>query len=82
MPAGPAQNTVYLVRSDNAGIVAVANKGRSRSAQTNAILKHVYHLQADNSIRLHTTFVPTCTNVMDALPVAMSVRFWLVFQTQ
>jgi hypothetical protein len=67
IPAGTAQNTVYLVRSDNAGIVAVANKSRSRSAQTNAILKHVYHLQAGNGIRLHTTFVPTRTNIADAL---------------
>lgn len=62
-----AQNTVYLVHSDNARVVAVANKDCSHSAQTNAILKHVYHLQADNGIHLHTTFVPTHMNIADAL---------------
>jgi hypothetical protein len=34
-----------LVHSDNSGIVAVMNKGRSRSLETNKILKHVYLLQ-------------------------------------
>jgi hypothetical protein len=32
----------FLVRSDNAGVVFVTNKGRSRSPETNKILKHVY----------------------------------------
>jgi hypothetical protein len=55
------------VRSDNIGVVEVMNKGRSRSPQTNAVLKHVYRLQAENSFRLHTVYMPTRTNIADAL---------------
>ncbi|KIK32030.1 hypothetical protein CY34DRAFT_102361, partial [Suillus luteus UH-Slu-Lm8-n1] len=56
-----------LVCSDNTGVVAVMNKGRSRSPQTNAVLKHVYQLQAVNSFRLHTVYMPTRANISDAL---------------
>ena len=35
------QGCSFLVRSDNAGIVAVTNKGWSCSCETNKILKHV-----------------------------------------
>ena len=61
------QGCNFLVRSDNAGIVAVTNKGRSRNRETNKILKHVYLLQAQHRIRLKTMHVTSCDNISDAL---------------
>jgi hypothetical protein len=61
------QGCTFLVRSDNAGIVAVTNKGRSRSRETNKILKHVYVLQAQHRIRLKTIHVTSRDNISDAL---------------
>ncbi|KAG1858354.1 hypothetical protein DFJ58DRAFT_726609 [Suillus subalutaceus] len=72
---GMAGSPVYLVCSDNAGIVAVANKGRSHSLQTNTILKHIYHLQADNGIRLHTVFVPSRENCNSLSPYSLASAF-------
>ena len=46
LSSGPVSGQTFLVRSDNAGIVFVTNKGRSRSWETNQILKHMYLLQA------------------------------------
>jgi hypothetical protein len=57
----------FLVRSDNAGIVFVTNKGRSRSRETNRILKHVYLLQAQHRIRLKSKHVTSHDNISDAL---------------
>ncbi|KZP04952.1 hypothetical protein FIBSPDRAFT_843418 [Athelia psychrophila] len=57
----------FLVRSDNTGIVAVTNSGRSRSKTTNEILKHVYLLQARQGIRIHAEYVSTRINISDAL---------------
>src|SRR5882762_2581556 len=57
----------FLVRSDNAGVVLVTNKGRSRSRETNKILKHVYLLQAQFSIRLSAMHVISHENIADAL---------------
>lgn len=57
----------FLVRSDNTGVVAVTNKGRSRSRATNRILKEIYLLQAQQGIRLHTEYVSTRVNISDAL---------------
>jgi hypothetical protein len=56
-----------LVRSDNAGIITVTNKGRSRSRKTNKILKHIYVLQVQNHLRLKATHVASCLNISDAL---------------
>jgi hypothetical protein len=61
------QGTNILVHSDNSGIITVVNKGRSRSLETNKILKHVYLLQAKAGIRLHATYVSSCNNISDAL---------------
>ena len=61
------QGCNFLVRSDNAGIVAVTNKGQSRNRETNKILKHVYLLQAQHRIRLKTMHVTSCDNISDAL---------------
>lgn len=60
-------NLSYIVRSDNAGVVAVTNKGRSRSSETNAVLKHIYRLQATCCVRLHAVYVSTHCNIADAL---------------
>jgi hypothetical protein len=57
----------YLVRSDNQGVVAVLNKGRSRSEQTNEVLKRVYTLLAQKGISLHAEYVASRDNVTDAL---------------
>lgn len=57
----------FLVKSDNTGIVTVVNKGRSRNRETNKILKHVYRLQAERSIRIHATHIPSRENIADAL---------------
>ncbi|KAG0691647.1 hypothetical protein DFH29DRAFT_819244, partial [Suillus ampliporus] len=58
---------LFLVCSDNAGIVAVTNKGRSRSRTTNDILKHIFMLQAQHNIRIRTEYVPSRENIADAL---------------
>ena len=57
----------FLVRSDNAGVVVVTNKGRSRSRETNKILKHIYLLQAEQQIRLKSVHVTSRENISDAL---------------
>ncbi|KAJ7435636.1 hypothetical protein FB451DRAFT_955922, partial [Mycena latifolia] len=55
------------VRSDNSGVVAVTNKGRSKSRETNRILKHIYALQAQARVRVKSEHVPSRENVSDAL---------------
>ena len=45
----PSQS-VFLICSNNLGVVAVTNKGRSRSKETNVTLKHVFLLQARHRI--------------------------------
>jgi hypothetical protein len=56
-----------LVHSDNSGIVAVVNKGQSRSLETNKILKHVYLLQVKANIWLHTMYISSRNNISDTL---------------
>jgi hypothetical protein len=56
-----------LVWSDNAGIVAVTNKGQSHSRETNRILKYVYALQAQNHLHLKATHITSHFNISDAL---------------
>lgn len=56
-----------LVRSDNSGVVAVVNGGRSQSKNTNTVLKRVYLLQAQLGIRLEAVYVPTASNIADEL---------------
>ncbi|KAJ7929795.1 hypothetical protein B0H13DRAFT_1567680, partial [Mycena leptocephala] len=57
----------FLVHSDNSGVVTVVQKGRSRSRETNKILKHIYLLQAREKIPLIPQYVPTDTNIADSL---------------
>ena len=56
-----------LVRSDNEGIVTVVNHGRSRSANTNEVLRRIYSTLANTGITLRATHVPSRLNVTDAL---------------
>lgn len=55
------------MRSDNAGVVAVVNKGRARNANTNAVVQQLYALQAQHDLELQATYVPSCENIADAL---------------
>ncbi|KAG2111105.1 hypothetical protein DEU56DRAFT_713443, partial [Suillus clintonianus] len=55
-----------VVRSDNMGVVTVTNKGRSRSSETNAVLKHLYRMQAECCVRLQAIYVPSRGNIADA----------------
>lgn len=57
----------YLVRSDNAGVVAVVNKGRSRSAHTNDVLRRIYRLMLETHISVKAVYVESRLNIADAL---------------
>jgi len=57
----------FLVRSDNAGVVSVLSSGRSRSHETNTILKTIFVLLTKHRIRLRAVHVPSRFNVTDAL---------------
>ncbi len=56
-----------LVRSDNSGVVAVINKGRSRNENTNATLKELHLLLARNGMSLTAQHVTSEENIADAL---------------
>lgn len=56
-----------LVRSDNAGVVAVVNKGRSRSSDTNDVLKELHLLLARHALSLTAQHVASEDNISDAL---------------
>lgn len=56
-----------LVRSDNQGVVAVTNSGRSRSRNTNIVLKNIYRSLARSQLLLRTEYVRSRDNVVDAL---------------
>ncbi len=57
----------YLVRLDNTGVVSVLNKGRSRSHETNQVLKNIYTSLAKHNLRISAVCVPSRNNVTDAL---------------
>ncbi|OBZ79760.1 hypothetical protein A0H81_01329 [Grifola frondosa] len=63
----PQSSPKLLVRSDNAGVVTVVNKGRSRLRNTNAVLREIYLLLADHRICLTAEHIPSRLNVTDAL---------------
>ena len=56
-----------LVRSDNQGVVAVINGGRSRSRNTNSVLKHIYKLLSRSQLTLYSVYVLSRANISDAL---------------
>ena len=63
----PPHTARFLVRSDNAGIVSVVNKGRSRSRNTNTVLKSIYSMLADLGISLQAEHVRSEDNISDPL---------------
>lgn len=63
----PSRPTRILVRSDNSGIVALVNKGRSRNRPTNEVLKSIYRMLADLGLSLHTSHVASEDNISDPL---------------
>ncbi len=67
VPGNGTQKSRFLVRSDNMGIVATINKGRSRSRQSNTVIKRIFTELADRRISLLATYVPSAHNVADAL---------------
>lgn len=56
-----------LVRSDNKGVVGAVNRGRSRNAHTNRILKEIYKILAASQIKLSPTYVQSGINRADSL---------------
>lgn len=56
-----------LVRSDNMGVVAVVNKGRSRNANTNNTLREIFSILASHRLSLYTEYVSSSANIADAL---------------
>ena len=48
--ANGLHNRQIIARSDNQGIVAVVNRGHSRSHKTNKVLKHTYVLLAHHKV--------------------------------
>jgi hypothetical protein len=57
----------FLAHSDNLGVVTVIRKGRSRSRETNLILKQIYRMLAQERITLIPSWVSTRQNIADAL---------------
>lgn len=58
---------VFLVRSDNEGVVTVLNKGRSWSRQTNTVLKRIYMMLATLGVQLRAVHVRSDENITDPL---------------
>ncbi|VDB90881.1 unnamed protein product [Peniophora sp. CBMAI 1063] len=73
--ARPTNRSRILVRSDNAGVVAVVNKGRSKSAHTNGVLKDIYRTLVSEGIVLSADRIPDRDDAL-ALIAATSSR-WL-----
>ncbi|PSR80886.1 hypothetical protein PHLCEN_2v6595 [Hermanssonia centrifuga] len=63
----PLHQNSILVRSDNSGVTTVINKGRSRSRNTNIILKNIYKLCAEHRVHLVAEHVAGKSNISDAL---------------
>ncbi len=77
----PSNRARILVRSDNSGVVAVVNKGRSRSTQTNAVLQETYLLLAEEGVSLVCEYVSTRDNITDALSQGDITAFLSGFPT-
>lgn len=56
-----------LVRSDNSGVVTILNKGRSRSENTNVVLKRIYSTLAQHHFYLRGEHVSGHDNIANAL---------------
>ena len=68
-------HSIFLVHSDDLGVVSVLNKGRSQSREMNRTLKHIFLLQACHHICLHAMHVPGWDNISDALSRETSLVF-------
>lgn len=62
-----AHSANFLVRSDNAGVATVINKGRSRSSRTNTVIKEIYRLLASHQIHLTAQHISGTSNITDTL---------------
>lgn len=62
--AGPG---LFLVRSDNEGVVMALNKGRSRSISTNEALQRMHTTLAIQGMRLRAIYVTSQDNIADPL---------------
>lgn len=62
-----ATHARILVRSDNQAIVAVVNKGRSASENTNTVLRRLFRHCAHLRIALRADYVASGDNISDAL---------------
>ena len=63
----PLSVSKLLVWSDNMGIVHVVNKGRSRSLNTNNMLREIFTLLAASALLLHTEYIKSKINIADSL---------------
>lgn len=66
--ADPARQ-VFLVQSENSGIVTITKKGHSQSKETNRTLKHIFLLQVlpQHHVWLKAIHVPSHINISDVL---------------
>ena len=65
--ANGLHNRQIITRSDNQGIVAVVNRGRSQSHKTNEVLKPIYMLLACHEVRIVVKHVIGQINIADTL---------------
>jgi hypothetical protein len=56
-----------LVRSNNAGVVAIVNKGWAQDQASNNVLRRTYHKLAQLGVTLVAKHVPGVINIADAL---------------
>jgi hypothetical protein len=78
-PLPHTSSNPVLVRSDNAGVVAVINKGRSRSRTTNNVLRRVYHTLASNGRSLVAKHIAGVLNISDPLSQGNIAGFLRLF---
>ncbi|KAJ3560708.1 hypothetical protein NP233_g10660 [Leucocoprinus birnbaumii] len=64
---GLARSSRFLVRSDNKGVVAIVNKGWSRSIVSNAVIQSTFSLLAAQGMTLKAVHVTSRENIADAL---------------
>lgn len=68
-----------LVRSDNAGVVSVVNKGRSRAQNTNTVLKRIFTTLASQTLTISAQHIPGKENISDALSRGDISTFLMTF---
>ncbi|PPQ81668.1 hypothetical protein CVT24_002936 [Panaeolus cyanescens] len=58
-------NTHFIIHSDNQGVIYSLTKGRSRSAQQNAVLKRIDRLCSVHAIWITCKYTPSSDNLAD-----------------